>query len=128
MSAANEVGAKLEAEYSGNAGVTILVTGVHPPDRVAPRTFALHQNYPNPFNPTTEIEFSVLRVARVELAVFDVLGRKIRTLTARRYAAGTYRVKWDGRDEAARPVPSGVYFYRMKAGTRIWTRKMVLMR
>ncbi len=93
-----------------------------------PLAFDLKQNYPNPFNPVTEIEFSVPRSSVVEIMVFDALGRKIRMLTHRNGAAGTYRVQWNGRDAVGNPVSSGVYFYRMKAGRRVWMRKMLLLR
>ena len=93
-----------------------------------PLTFKLRQNFPNPFNPTTEIEFSVPRAVPVEIVIFDALGRKIQTLTRRRYVAGTYRVEWNGRDAAGNSMPSGVYFYRMKAGQRVWMKKMLLLR
>jgi len=93
-----------------------------------PGGFELHQNYPNPFNPTTEIEFSIPRESSVEIVVFDALGRKIRRLAHGNYGAGTHRVQWNGRDQVGNPVSSGIYFYRMKVGKRVWMKKMMLLR
>ncbi len=68
---------------------------------------------PNPFNPSTEIGFGLPAAARVRLVVYDVLGRRIRTLAEGNYPAGWHRVRWDGRDESGREVASGVYLYRL---------------
>jgi len=89
---------------------------------------ALEQNWPNPFNPTTEIAYSLSERGRVTLAVYDVLGRRVRTLVDRREDAGAHKARWNGLDDAGRSVPSGVYFYRMRAGRFVRTRKMVLIR
>ena len=88
-----------------------------------PGMFALHQNYPNPFNPSTTIEFSVPTEARVELTVFDVAGRVVASLIDKVYAAGEHRIEWDARNMA-----SGVYFYRMKAGDVLQTKRMKLIK
>ena len=88
-----------------------------------PAKFTLEQNYPNPFNPSTTIEFSVPTDTRVELTVFDVTGRAVALLTDKVYAAGEYRIEWDAGNMA-----SGVYFYRMKAGDVIQTKRMMLIK
>ncbi len=93
-----------------------------------PRTFALEQNYPNPFNPTTSIAYEVSVPGRVTVAVYDVLGRRVRTLAQGPHEAGTYRVTWDGRDASGAPVASGVYLYRMTAGAFVQTRAMMLLK
>ncbi len=77
---------------------------------VSPR---LEQNYPNPFNPSTTIRFYLPRTSRVRLEIFDILGRKIRTLVDGVRPAGEYRVTWDGTDGSARQLSGGVYFYRL---------------
>jgi len=89
---------------------------------------ALEQNWPNPFNPTTEIAYSLSERGHVTLAVYDVLGRRVRTLVDRREDAGVHKARWNGLDDDGRSVPSGVYFYRMRAGSFVCTRKMVLIR
>lgn len=93
-----------------------------------PRAFALSQNAPNPFNPSTTIQYSVSEAAHVKLAVFDIRGRMIAALVDREVQAGNYSVQWDGRDTAGRQVASGVYFYRMQAGSFSNIRKMVLLK
>lgn len=86
-----------------------------------PKSYNLLQNYPNPFNPSTNIEFSLPKSSNVELAIFDVLGRKIATLVNQQLNTGSYLVDWNATD-----FPSGIYFYRLIARDYIETRKMVL--
>jgi hypothetical protein len=94
-----------------------------------PDAFALRANVPNPFNPITTIDYDVRRGgADVSITIYDVSGRLVRTLVRDHRAAGHYRTQWDGRDEAGRPVASGVYFYRMQAADFSETRKMVLLK
>ena len=98
-----------------------------------PSVFSLAQNYPNPFNPSTTISFTVpemCRGAHVELTIYDLLGRKLRTLMDAHVEAGGMEVTWDGKDGVGWDVSSGVYFYRLTVGGEKWTetRKMVLIR
>ena len=101
-----------------------------PPVSGLPRAFALAQNYPNPFARAaglhTSLSFQLPQTEFVELEVFDALGRKLRTLVAAKRPAGFFSVAWDGRDDAGRAVNGGVYFYRMRAGNFVQTRKLVL--
>jgi len=90
--------------------------------------FALRQNFPNPFNPNTVIGFSIDRESDVTLAIYDVTGKLVRTVLNRKMPIGIYSEKWDGCDERGKNVASGIYFYRLKAGKRVLTRKMVLLR
>jgi len=110
--------------------VTVNVTGTA--TAITPRpvatAFSLEQNHPNPFNPTTTIRFTLPERAQVQLAIFDVRGRRIATLVDREMPAGLSRVQWDGRDRRGSQVSSGVYFYRIVAGRHIETRKMVLLK
>jgi hypothetical protein len=93
-----------------------------------PETFSLEQNYPNPFNPTTTIRFSVPVSSFITVAVYNVLGQRVKTLTSETRDKGTFELLWDGTDDANKPVASGMYFYRLEAeGTRI-TKKMQLLR
>ena len=94
-----------------------------------PQAFALEGNAPNPFRETTRIGFSLAEPAEVTLEVFDLLGRKVTTLVrGEQLSASTYSVAWDGRDEAGRAVESGVYFYRIKAGSFEAARRMTVVR
>ncbi|UCG51421.1 MAG: T9SS type A sorting domain-containing protein [Candidatus Latescibacterota bacterium] len=90
--------------------------------------FALQQNEPNPFNPTTSISFSLDREGEVSLVIYDVAGNVVTTLINRRIGAGTYSEEWNGRDNQGNAVSSGVYFYRLTAGNRRLTKKMVLLK
>jgi hypothetical protein len=90
---------------------------------VAPERFYLSQNYPNPFNPSTRIEFSVPRPTFVTLKVFNLLGEEIATLAAQEFEAGTFTVDWN-----AKGVASGVYRYRLVAGSFVETKNMLLVR
>ena len=85
--------------------------------------FYLSQNYPNPFNPSTQIRYQISESGRVTLTVFDLLGREVRTLVDEQKQPGTYTVTFDGSGLA-----SGVYFYRLQAGSFTTTRKLVLLR
>ncbi|RMI04697.1 MAG: T9SS C-terminal target domain-containing protein, partial [Calditrichaeota bacterium] len=83
---------------------------------------------PNPFNPTTTIAFHLPHVSRITLHVFDVTGRRVRTLVNGKLPAGAHRVVWDGTDDGGRAVAGGVYFYRLQAGDFVATRKMLLIK
>jgi len=93
-----------------------------------PTANALNQNYPNPFNPHTEISFSIEKRDHVFMGIYDVSGKLVKVLKNRTMGAGTYSVKWNGTNEDGRNVTSGVYFYRIKTGEFINTKKMVLLR
>jgi flagellar hook assembly protein FlgD len=93
-----------------------------------PTVFTLFQNTPNPFNPATAIPFSLSRPERVRLTVYDALGRAVAVLASGSFAAGSHTVRWDGRDTRGNAVSSGVYLYRLDAGGKAETRKMLLAR
>lgn len=88
-----------------------------------PDNFILMQNYPNPFNPTTTISFDIPLRSFVSLKVFDMLGREVSTIISGELGAGTYTWQWD-----AANMPSGIYFYRLQAGTYGQTKKFILLK
>jgi hypothetical protein len=88
----------------------------------------LHQNVPNPFNPSTSIGFTLRDAGDVTLAVFDAAGRRVVTLLDGPAEAGTSRIEWNGVDGKGERVSSGVYFYRLSAGGRMFTRKLVMLK
>ncbi|GEM_PF-1683785 len=90
-------------------------TGVKPINNLVPQQYSLEQNYPNPFNPSTTIEFAVSRLSKTDVAVFDILGKKVATLVSEQLAPGHYRVEWNGTNELGSLVSSGVYMLRMNA-------------
>jgi len=106
-------------------------TDVNEDDKITIGNFVLSQNYPNPFNPVTKIKYTIpsvtLRQAQsdilVRLKVYDLLGREISTPVIEEKPAGEYEVEFDGTG-----LPSGIYFYQLKAGNYIETKKMVLLR
>ncbi len=93
-----------------------------------PINYALYQNFPNPFNPETSIRFDLPRNEYVSVTIYNAISQEIRSLANRNYTAGSHSVLWDGRDSAGNPVPSGIYFYRIQAGSFSQIMKMVLLR
>ncbi len=96
--------------------------------KTVPVVFNLVQNYPNPFNPVTTVEFSLPNDDQVNLAIYDLLGKRIRTLIDGKYQAGDHRVVWDATDESGKSVSSGTYFYVLTTKNARMTRKMTLLK
>ena len=92
------------------------------------RLLHLFQNHPNPFNPTTRIDFDLPEDGPAELSIFAVNGKRIRTLLSEQRSSGSHSLNWDGRDDSARQVSSGAYFYVLKAPGVRESRKMILIR
>lgn len=91
--------------------------------------YSLHDNYPNPFNPETHIRFELGAQENVKLMIYDALGRQVRTLVyGQSFSPGIHAVNWDGRNNKGQAVPSGVYIYRIKAGSYIADKKMMLIK
>jgi glycosidase len=105
-----------------------LLVSAEPIDAGLISEFYLEQNFPNPFNPSTEIVFKVAEPGIVNIKIYDVLGREIKTLLNDFRNNGIYSVVWDGDDYFGERVSSGVYFYRMEAGSYVETKKMMLMK
>jgi hypothetical protein len=90
---------------------------------IIPAEFNLGQNYPNPFNPTTTITYTLPKSSNVEIAIYNLLGQKVREVVNARMDAGKHRVKFDGSS-----LSSGIYFYVLKAGDFTATKKMLLLK
>ncbi len=88
-----------------------------------PSDYRLNQNYPNPFNPSTTISFALPFRSLVSLKIFDMLGREVATIISQEMSAGNYSKQWN-----ATNVSSGIYYYRLQAGTYIETKKLVLLK
>jgi hypothetical protein len=100
-----------------------VITSVTPISGIVPAEFSLKQNFPNPFNPQTVISFTLPKSNTVTLRVFNVLGEEIAMLVNEHLKPGTYEIKWD-----AENFPSGVYYYKLQAGSFVETKKMVLIK
>jgi len=92
------------------------------------RSFEIYQNYPNPFNPRTLIRFDLARAGAIELSIFNARGRRVRALVSGVMGPGHYEAVWDGRDDEGADLSSGVYLYRLRTGSDLELRKMLLTR
>ena len=108
------------------------VTDVQPVTDRTPSRFSLSRNYPNPFNPSTAIGFSIMRTSFTEIAVYDGIGRRVKTLVSETLPAGEFSAVWDGSDEKGSAAGSGPYFIRMTAENDVkdyfTVRKILLVR
>ena len=97
-----------------------------------PEKFAIAPNYPNPFNPTTTIQFDLpygLNIYDVNVTIYNMLGQKIKSLYSGQLEAGSrYKFIWDARNDKGHKVSSGIYFYQVKAGSFVDTKKMILIK
>jgi len=128
-------GPQIKLKFKSFCGVDINIgrSGVEDDITNLPEKVSLSQNYPNPFNPTTSIQFKVWSLdseepAQATLIIYDILGRKIRTLVDEKKLPGNYQVIWDGKDDKGKLVNSGIYFYQFKAGDRFESKKMVMLK
>ena len=115
-----------QAEFNKNAQGSIKLFGKVSDSftlNQVPNKFELYQNYPNPFNPVTTIKYDIIKSQDVKLAVYDILGREVATLVNEQQQPGSYEIKFD-----ATNVSSGIYFYQLKAGDFIDTKKMILIK
>jgi hypothetical protein len=121
-------------DYSGNTIVNgpielavQLAENPNPPD--IPKKYGLFQNYPNPFNPSTEISFFMKQAGRCELEIYNLKGRKVKTLFSGNIEAEQdYCFTWNGKNESEKLVVSGVYFYKLKYGSTTEIKKMILLK
>jgi len=90
-----------------------------------PEQLTLIGNYPNPFNPTTSIKFGLPDAMPVEISIYSITGKKVRTLINQDLSAGYYQVTWDGTDKSGNKIASGIYIYTLKAGSKRLTSKML---
>ena len=114
--------------YGLNAFVNTPTDIVQNDPDLVPGDYELSQNYPNPFNPETNISFGLPEQQHVDLTVYNVLGQSLATLVDQSLPAGNYTVSWDGTDRHGNAMASGVYLYRLQAGTVVDTRKMMLVK
>jgi len=137
------VGAWYDDDHDTDSGAAHVFSNLNVSDVAAekvevPAQFVLEQNYPNPFfgeaaapsggNLSTTIRYQLLQTAHVELAIYNAIGKKIKTLMRSAQTRGTHQARWDGKDELGVRVASGVYWYRLRAGSFSQARKMIYLR
>ena len=93
-----------------------------------PLKYILHQNYPNPFNPITTLQYDLPENGLVNVTVYDMLGRQVKTLINQTQEAGYKSVIWNATNDYGKPVSAGIYLYQIQAGEYISTKKMVLLK
>ena len=93
-----------------------------------PEVFSLHQNYPNPFNPVTKLRYDLPENGHVNITIYDMLGREVKTLINQTQDAGYRSIIWDATNDYGKPVSAGMYLYQIQAGEYISTKKMVLLK
>ena len=95
---------------------------------LSPEVFSLHQNYPNPFNPVTKLRYDLPENGHVNITIYDMLGREVKTLINQTQDAGYKSIIWDATNDYGKPVSAGIYLYQIQAGEYMQTKKMVLLK
>ena len=124
------------ADYNASPGTVSMLlntststVGVGPEVSVPPRTFQLLVSRPNPSRGSNEIHFLLPSACTVDVALFDLAGRKVRSLAAgERSTPGEHIIRWDGRDGSGTPMRDGVYLVQVRAGRDVGVRKLVMLR
>ena len=108
--------------------LTAIVPGPAAKPVVAPRTFGLDANYPNPFNTQTQLVYTLPVASPVELAIYNIMGQRVRTLVQGVQAAGRYQIAWDGRSDSGSSLASGVYLSRLVSTQGVQVRRLLLLK
>ena len=106
----------------------LILTAVNQSNGEFPTSFRIKQNYPNPFNPSTTIEYQIAKQGNVEVSIYDINGRLVKTVQNGTQYSGSYSVVWDSKDENNRTVSSGTYFYQVKSEGVQLVKKMLLVK
>ena len=113
--------------YVGASGTSQLSIGGNSSNGL-PDRFTTYPNFPNPFNPTTQIQYDLPKDRFVSIAIYDVIGRNIRTLINTNQTAGYHSIYWDAKNDFGEGVAAGMYIYTIQAGEFRATKKMVLLK
>ncbi|MGY8815883.1 MAG: T9SS type A sorting domain-containing protein, partial [Gammaproteobacteria bacterium] len=97
-------------------------------DDLLPTDFKLYQNSPNPFNPSTHIRFDLPKDESISLIIYNVVGKEVVQINRDNLSAGSHVINWKGQDQYGTPLPSGLYIYRLMAGNKVSTKKMLLLK
>ena len=114
-------------DYSNVISVTLEFLGTADGDGI-PETYAVHQNYPNPFNPVTTLSYDLPEDGMVNITIYDMMGRVVKTLVNDQQSAGYRSTQWNATNDAGSPLSAGMYLYTIQAGDFRQTRKMVLLK
>ena len=116
-----------DVDYDGNKEYhSLQLMGISPAS--IPITYVLHQNYPNPFNPITTLSYDLPEEAMVNITIYDMMGRQVKTLVNGSQTAGYRTVQWNATNNAGKPASAGLYLYTIQAGDYTQTKKMVLLK
>jgi hypothetical protein len=96
--------------------------------REIPLDYSLKQNYPNPFNPITTLRYNLPEDALVNITIYDMMGRQVKTLVNGSQRAGYKSIQWNAKNNQGQPVSAGLYLYTIQAGEFVQTKKMVLLK
>jgi len=110
------------------ATVQITIHALSIDETSLPTEYAIHQNYPNPFNPITTLRYDLPENSLVNIIIYDMLGREVKTLINQTQDAGYKSVVWNATNDYGKPVSAGIYLYQIQAGEYISTKKMVLLK
>jgi len=105
---------------------SLLITGVSSPEEII-QSFQLHQNYPNPFCDFTTISYQLQKSSFVKITIYDILGRRVKTIISKKQLPGFYNIFWDGTNQSEQRVSSGMYFYQIRTHEKIVTQKMIYL-
>ena len=111
-----------------NVGINASAAVLSINGELLPEVFALHQNYPNPFNPVTTLRYDIPENSRVNITIYDMLGRQVKTLVNQTQDAGYKSIIWNATNNYGKPVSAGIYLYQIHAGDNMETKKMVLLK
>lgn len=111
-----------------NGTVNVSIVGIEDENNSIPQSFSLNQNFPNPFNPSTTIQFALPVSEFVSLKIYNLLGQEVKQLINENFNAGFHNVKWNGLDKNNNPVSSGVYLYKIEAGSFVSIKKAVFLK
>jgi hypothetical protein len=109
------------------SGVGIMLARIEL-DAQLPHILVLYPNYPNPFNPVTTLRYDLPENSLVNITIYDMLGRKVRTILNQQQDPGYKSLIWDATNDYGKPVSAGIYLYQIQAGEYITTKKMVLLK
>ena len=114
--------------YTVELPATATALSINEYDAVTPNKFSLNQNYPNPFNPSTEISYNLPQNDLVNISIYDLMGRSVKTLVSSNQIAGNHSVRWDATDDAGAQVSAGMYLYVVQTSDFSQSKKMIFLK